>query len=45
MLDFVDVVAGVGDGDDNGPNAFAFVAGCGFLSAERVWRFGRISTS
>ena len=45
MLGFPDIVAGVGDGVDNGPDAVVVVFGCDFLTIERVWAFGRINTS
>ena len=45
VLFFVDVVAGVGDGVDNGPDAVVVVFGCDFLMIEGVRAFGWISTS
>ena len=44
MFGFADIVAGIDDGVDNGPDAILVVVGCDFLSTERVWGFGRIST-
>ena len=44
-LGFEDIVAGVGDGVNNGPDAVSVVVGCDFLSTEKVWGFCRISTS
>ena len=44
VLGFVYIVAGVGDGGDNGPDAVAVVVGFDFLSTERVWGFGQIFT-
>ena len=45
VLSFVDIVAGVGDGVDNGPDAVIVVTGCDFRSTEKVWGFGQIGTS
>ena len=45
VLDFADIVAGVGVGDDSSPDPVAVVVGYDFLSTERVWGFGRIRTS
>ena len=45
VLFFVDIVAGVGDGVDNGPDAVVVVFGYGFLTIEGVRAFGQISTS
>ena len=45
VLFFPDIVAGVGDGVDNGPDAVIVVFGCDFLTIEGVRAFGRISTS
>ena len=45
VLDFADIVAGVGDGVDNGPDAVAVVVVCDFLPTERVWGFDMMSTS
>ena len=36
MLGFPDIVAGAGDGADNGPDAVVVVFGCDFLTIERV---------
>ena len=44
VLGFANIVAGVCDGNDNGPGAVAVVFGCDFLSTERFWGFGRMST-
>ena len=44
MLGFMDIVASVGDGVDNGPVAVAVDVGCGFLSTKKFWGFGWIST-
>ena len=45
VLGFADIVACVGDGVDNGPDAFAVFVGCDCLSTGRVWGFGRTRTS
>ena len=45
VLGFVDIVAGVSDGVDNGPDTVAVVVGCDFLSTEKVRGFSRVSTS
>ena len=45
VLFFEDIVAGVGDGVDNGPDAVVVAFGCDFLTIERVWAFDWISTS
>ena len=44
VFGFADVVAGVGDGVDNGPDAVAVVVGFDFLLIERFWGFGGIRT-
>ena len=40
VLGFADIVAGVGDGFHNGPDAVAAVVGCEFLLNKRFWAFG-----
>ena len=45
VLGFADIVAGVGDGVDSGPDAVVVAFGCDFLTIERVWAFDWISTS
>ena len=45
VLDFADIVAGVGDVVHSGSDPVAVAVGYDFLSTKRVWGFGRIRTS